>query len=76
MALSDHEKQILKNAKELILRETTEQGAKLQLFGLGTFERKTQNARTATSPATGAKVDVPAKSVLRFKASKTLTHVL
>ncbi len=74
--MTDADKQIIKQAKAIILRETEDQGAKFQIFGLGTFERRTQSARTATSPATGAKVDVPAKSVLKFKASKTLTHVL
>lgn len=76
MALSESDKQILKDAKDIILRETEAQGSKLQIFGFGTFERRIQSARTATSPADGSKVDVPAKSVFKFKASKTLTHVL
>ncbi len=45
-------------------------GEKLALKGFGTFERILRPAHTARNPATGESVDVPEKTVLRFKASK------
>jgi len=40
------------------------------LVGFGTFKEVKVAARIARNPATGAKVKVPAKKVMKFKASK------
>lgn len=44
---------------------------KLILRGFGTFEVKHKPARTARNVRTGLPVEVPARDVLTFKASKT-----
>jgi DNA-binding protein HU-beta len=45
---------------------------KISLQGFGTFEGKMREARQARNPATGGTVDVPAKRVMKFKASSAL----
>lgn len=42
----------------------------VQLVGFGTFKYVKRKARTGVNPATGAKIKIPAKTVLQFKASK------
>jgi len=74
MALSNDEKQTIKNAVEIIERETASDGDDLTIRGFGTFKRKHVAAKVARNPATGGTVDVPAKSVLRFKASPSQTR--
>jgi DNA-binding protein HU-beta len=45
---------------------------KVTLPGFGTFKRSHRAAREAHNPATGGKVSVPAKNVVKFSAGKTL----
>ncbi len=45
---------------------------KVELRGFGSFRVKKRAARTARNPRTGASVEVPAKSIPYFKASKEL----
>ncbi len=45
-------------------------GKKVRIHGFGTFQMKHKEARIARNPLTGAEVNVPAKDVLVFKASK------
>ncbi len=54
-----------------IKRALTE-GDKIELRGFGSFKVKKRNQRKARNPRTGATVDVPAKLVPYFKASKAL----
>ncbi len=49
---------------------STAGGKKVRIHGFGTFQVKHKEARKARNPVTGAEVDVPAKDVLVFKASK------
>ncbi len=44
--------------------------APVQLVGFGTFKHTKRKARTGVNPATGAKIKIPAKTVMTFKASK------
>jgi nucleoid DNA-binding protein len=69
MALTNKERDTVKEAADLIAREC-EAGERVILRGFGTFKQVTRAARTARNPATGESVDVPAKDVLHFKASK------
>jgi nucleoid DNA-binding protein len=48
----------------------TKNGKKVRIHGFGTFSVKHKPAREARNPATGGNVNVPAKDVLAFKASK------
>lgn len=54
-----------------IKRALTE-GDKIELRGFGSFKVKKRNQRKARNPRTGETVEVPAKLVPYFKASKAL----
>lgn len=56
-------------ALESIIHEI-QNNEKVYLPGLGTFKMKKRAARTARNPMTGDEVQVPAKTVLTFKAQK------
>ncbi len=53
------------------ISQSTAEGKKVRIHGFGTFQVKHKEARIARNPLTGAEVNVPAKDVLVFKASKT-----
>lgn len=42
----------------------------VQLVGFGTFKMVKSKARAGVNPQTGAKIKIPAKTSLKFKASK------
>lgn len=54
----------------LSIKELTEEDGKLTMQGYGTFSIKHKPAGTARNPRTGEAVNVPAKIVFGFKASK------
>lgn len=66
-----------RNAAEAMIRAVLDgitqiaTGNKLVIRGFGTFEVKHKSARTARNVRTGLPVEVPARDVLTFKASKT-----
>ena len=70
MALTKSERTIVCEAIELIQRETANNGDKITVRGFGTFKRKEAPARTARNPQTGEAIQVPARSVLKFSATK------
>lgn len=45
---------------------------KLGLVGFGTFSVVKRKARTGRNPQTGAKIEIKAKNVVKFKAGKGL----
>lgn len=45
-------------------------GNKVNLHGLGSFERKERAAREGVNPSTGEKIQIAAKFVPKFKAAK------
>ena len=47
-------------------------GEKVTLVGFGTFGVKQRKARTGRNPQTGATIQIPAKTVPKFVAGKTL----
>ena len=47
-------------------------GDKVQLVGFGTFSVVEKAAREGVNPATGAKIQLPAKKVAKFKAGAGL----
>lgn len=69
MALTSKERDLVKEAADLIARETSA-GEKIILRGFGTFKQITKAARKAKNPRTGETIDVPARTVLAFKAAK------
>ena len=48
-------------------------GGSIQLVGFGTFSVDERAAREGRNPATGAKMQIPAKKVAKWKPSKGLT---
>ncbi|MFT4312623.1 MAG: HU family DNA-binding protein [Candidatus Woesearchaeota archaeon] len=44
----------------------------VSLVGFGTFRVVKTKARNGVNPQTGAKIKIPSKKALKFKASKTL----
>lgn len=42
----------------------------VQLIGFGSFSISERNARTGRNPQTGAAITIPAKKIVKFKASK------
>lgn len=68
-----------KDALEVTLRELKSALAaneKIQLVGFGTFEVKERPAREGKNPATGEKITIPAKNVVKFKAGADLTDAV
>jgi nucleoid DNA-binding protein len=57
-------------------QDTLKAGQKVSLTGLGTFTPKERAARIARNPKTGARVEVKAKKVIKFKPGKELVEVL
>ena len=54
------------------VKDALESHQKVQIIGFGCFEVQDRKARTGSNPATGAKINIPAKSVPVFKAGKGL----
>lgn len=64
-----------KAALEATLAAITEalaKGDKVALIGFGTFAVNEKAARVGKNPATGAKINIPAKKVVKFKAGADL----
>ena len=47
-------------------------GEKVALVGFGTFSQVERAARQGVNPATGEKIEIAAKTVVKFKASSAL----
>ena len=54
------------------IEETLVKGDKVALIGFGTFAIQEKAARTGVNPATGKKIEIPAKKVVKFKAGAEL----
>ncbi|WP_121064694.1 HU family DNA-binding protein [Chachezhania antarctica] len=53
------------------ISERTAAGDKVAIPGFGKFETRTRAARTGRNPATGAPVEIPERTVLKFTPSKS-----
>ena len=51
-------------------------GEKIELRGFGSFRIRQRGSRTGRNPKTGAKVEVPSKSIPYFKPGKELKQLL
>ena len=51
-------------------------GEKIELRGFGSFRIRQRGSRTGRNPKTGAKVQVPSKSIPYFKPGKELKQLL
>ena len=54
------------------IEETLVKGDQVALIGFGTFAIQEKAARTGVNPATGKKIQIPAKKVVKFKAGAEL----
>lgn len=53
---------------------TLKSGGKVSISGLGTFSARDRAARTGRNPRTGESISIPAKKVVKFRASKALKN--
>lgn len=51
-------------------------GDKVTLVGFGTFSVSKRSARTGRNPQTGKTIDIPAKTIAKFKPGKALSDSL
>lgn len=68
---TDTESVLLREAAAIISRRLAA-GEDVTILRFGTFKIKTAAARRMKKPGTDVWIDVPAKTVVRFKASKSL----
>ena len=68
-----------KDALEAALKavgESLAKGDKVALIGFGTFSINEKGARTGVNPRAKAKINIPAKKVVKFKAGADLNSKL
>ena len=58
------------------IKRAVARGEKVAVAGFGVFQRHDRKARTGRNPQTGATVNVPASTAMKFSASSTLKAVL
>ena len=58
------------------VEKTLKKGSSVVLTGFGTFTTMKRKARTGINPATGKKMQIPAKRVPKFKAGKKLKSLV
>ena len=58
------------------IEEQLKKGHDVCLTGVGTFKLKKRSARKGINPKTHKKINIPAKSVIVFKPSKSFTDRL
>jgi DNA-binding protein HU-beta len=81
-AISDETHLSLKDAGNALnafvgaFAKSMKKGQRIQLPGLGTFNVTKRSARVVRNPRTGAKLNVPAKKVVKFKAAPALSKGL
>jgi DNA-binding protein HU-beta len=67
---ADSEKAL--NAFTASVADALGKGESVQLIGFGTFSVSARAARSGKNPHTGAKIQIAAKKVAKFKAGKAL----
>lgn len=68
-------KQFLDTLAEIAVRETKKTGV-FVLPGIGRLVKAQRKARTGRNPATGEKIKIPAKTVVRFRVAKALQEAI
>ena len=54
------------------IAEALKKNDKVSLVGFGTFSTSKREARTGRNPQTGQSINIPAKTVVKFKAGKVI----
>jgi DNA-binding protein HU-beta len=55
-----------------LIEDEIKKGGEVPLKGLGKFRVQNRKARVGRNPLTGAEIQIPAKTVVKFSISKTL----
>lgn len=58
------------------IKKAIKKGDDVSLIGFGTFTKAKRKARTGVNPATGEKIKIKAKNVVKFKAGKAFKEML
>ncbi len=58
------------------IKKAIKKGDDVSLIGFGTFTKVKRKARTGVNPATGEKIKIKAKNVVKFKAGKAFKDML
>jgi DNA-binding protein HU-beta len=59
-----------------VVAKTLKAGDDITLGGVGKLSAAKRDARQARNPSTGAVIDVPAKTVVKFKVTKDLAEAV
>lgn len=59
-----------------VVAKTLKSGGDVTLSGVGKLSSAKRDARQARNPSTGAMIDVPAKTVVKFKVAKDLADTV
>lgn len=59
-----------------VVGKTLKSGSSIVLTGFGTFTVMKRKARTGVNPATGKKMDIPAKKVAKFRPGRALRDMV
>jgi len=76
--LETSKKQSLETVNELFEEMTKKlsKGEEVNIAGFGIFRVAKRAARTGINPKTGEKIKIPAKTVVKFRPSKTLKEAV
>ncbi|MDU0343779.1 HU family DNA-binding protein [Bosea rubneri] len=59
-----------------VATQSLKDGGDVVIGGIGKFSAAKREARQARNPSTGAVIDVPAKTVVKFKVAKELADTI
>lgn len=59
-----------------LVRRSLEYGDKVKLVGFGQFDVRNRAERDSVHPGTGARITIPARRAVSFKASRTLLQLM
>ena len=62
----------LNSFQDSVTKTMKKKNGKLTLVGFGTFSKARRKARKGVNPATGQKISIKARNVVKFKAGKAL----
>ena len=59
-----------------LIEDTIRAGGEVPMKGLGKFKVQNRKARVGRNPLTGAEIQIPAKTVVKFTLSKALKDLI
>jgi DNA-binding protein HU-beta len=68
--ITQKDTELVVNAFISVVSEQLKKGEQITLAGFGTFKKVDKAARMGVNPATGARIDIAAKSVPKFTPAK------